>query len=117
MKISLLGFHLIANDVSPNAPLLYRIWIKESSSSEVKTIYVGKSKLGANRPFTNYDDNIRRMTDGRKSRSGKGFRKVHHEMHAAHLAGKTIGIELVRNIDSSENILLAEKMLSLKYGL
>ncbi|WP_194725446.1 hypothetical protein [Noviherbaspirillum malthae] len=118
MKPTKLGFERVDNGVDKNAPLLYQILVTFRETGEVKTIYVGKSENGAGRPYQRYDANIRRKIAGLPPLNGSRYRPVHHDLHAAYSAGHRVSIELVRNVDlSNESILAAEASLQRQHNL
>ncbi|CAJ0698257.1 hypothetical protein [Ralstonia mannitolilytica] len=117
-KYSPLGFELRVGSVDPSLPLLFRIGVSDEADPETKIVYVGMSKDGAKGPFSNYDDNLRRMRDGCPARNGQGFRQIHKDLDAALREGKSIVIELVRNVDTAtERLTVARKALQQEYGL
>lgn len=117
-KYSPLGFELRIGSVDPSLPLLFRIGVSDDAGPETKIIYVGMSRDGARGPFSNYDDNLRRMRDGRPARNGQGFRQIHKELDAALRKGQSIVIELVRNVDiDTERLPAARKALQQEHGL
>lgn len=117
-RSSKLGFSLIANGVDEAQPLLYRITVASALGAAPLTIYVGQTKNGSRRPFDRYDANVRNMLEGKRPLNGKGFRPVHHDLQAAHQAGKKICVELIRNVDLLvEDILSAERHIQGQYGV
>ncbi|MGO4575004.1 hypothetical protein AB4Z48_03030 [Cupriavidus sp. 2TAF22] len=113
-KFSPLGFELRTGSVDPSLPLLFRIGLVDGAASGMQVIYVGMSRDGAEAPFANYDDNLRRMRDGRAPRNGKGFRQIHRDIDMALRKGKSIVIELVRNVDTDTEPLAAAKKALLR---
>ena len=84
----------------------------------MQVIYVGMSRYGAKAPFSNYDDNLRRMQDGRAPRNRKRFRQIHRDIDIALREGKSVVIELVRNVDTDTELLAAaKKVLQRAHGL
>ena len=117
-KYSPLGFELRIGSVDPSLPLLFQIGVTDDVGVETKVIYVGMSRDGARGPFSNYDDNLRRMREGRSPRNGQGFRQIHTDIDIALREGKSIVIELVRNVDTErESLASARKALQQARGL
>ncbi|MGE8454106.1 MAG: hypothetical protein ACN6OP_26560, partial [Pseudomonadales bacterium] len=79
-KFSPLGFELRTSSVDPWFPLLFRTGIADGAASDMQVIYFGMSRDGAKAPFSNYDDTLRRMQDGRAPRNGKRFRQIHRDI-------------------------------------
>ncbi|MBB2918319.1 hypothetical protein [Cupriavidus alkaliphilus] len=116
IRKSKLGFELHPGDVVPNEPLLYLIEVIDGSTGEIDVVYVGKSNRGSSRPFTAYDNNIRRMIAGDPPRNGKEFRPIHHRLFDAYHAGQRVCIRLVKNVPA-DTILIEERLLQIHYGL
>ena len=117
-RYSSLGFELRAGSVDPSLPLLTQIGVADGVNSEMQVIYVGMSRDGAIGPFANYDDNLRRMRDGHPARNGKGFRQIHKDIDIALRKGKSIVVELVRNVAmGAEPLSAAKKALQRAHGL
>lgn len=117
-KFSSLGFELRTGSVNPSLPLLFRIGVSDGPDHEMQIVYVGMSRNGAKTPFANYDDNLRRMREGRAPRNGSAFRQVHRDIDIALRDGKSIVIELVRNVDiATEPLVAAKKALQRAHRL
>lgn len=117
-KFSSLGFELRTGTVDPSLPLLFQIGVADGPGSEMQIVYVGMSRDGAKAPFANYDLNLRRMQDGRPARNGKGFRQIHKDLDIALCEGKSVVIELVRNVNiGTEPLAAAKKALQLAHWL
>jgi len=117
-KFSPLGFELRTSSVDPWFPLLFRTGIVDGAASDMQVIYFGMSRDGAKAPFSNYDDTLRRMQDGRAPRNGKRFRQIHRDIDIALREGKSVVIELVRNVDTDTELLAAaKKVLQRAHGL
>ncbi|GCB02616.1 hypothetical protein [Ralstonia sp. SET104] len=117
-KYSPLGIELRVGSVDPSLPLLFQIGVTDDVGAETKVIYVGMSRDGAKGPFSNYDDNLRRMREGRSPRNGQGFRQIHRDIDIALHEGKSIVIELVRNVNpETETLTSARIALQRKHGL
>lgn len=116
IRRSKLGFELHSGDVLVKEPLLYIIEVVDKTTGEIEVIYVGKSNHGSSRPFTAYDNNIRRMIAGDPPRNGKEFRPIHQRLFDAHQAGHNVCIRLVKNVPT-DTILIEERLLQGHYGL
>jgi hypothetical protein len=63
--------------------------------------YIGKSKRLRAR-LREYPNNLRKMIAGLPYRAGKpeAFRRVHHELHAALAAGRSVTLTVLENCDA-----------------
>jgi hypothetical protein len=117
-KLSKLGFNLQTNNLDIDGALLYRIYVQDKENGAITTIYVGQTKNGMNRPFQRYDLNIHRLLEDKPPLNGKQYRPVHYDLKAAHLAGHQITIELLRNVDLANEVILdAELEMQRLYGV
>ena len=116
IKRSKLGFELHSGDVLAKQPLLYLIEVVDKATGEIEVVYVGKSNRGSSRPFTAYDNNIRRIIAGDPPRNGKEFRPIHRQLFDAYQAGYSVCIRLVKNVPA-DTILIEERRLQNHYGL
>lgn len=101
---------IIGDGVDPNLPGIYR-WDIEGAG-----VYVGKF-THRSRPFLEYERNVAKMISGRPYRPQKpnAFRRIHRELHAAHVAGRQITLTIVENCSVS-SLTARERELIVEVG-
>jgi hypothetical protein len=101
MKFS---FDYQANGYDESKPLIY-VWHVGGR------IYVGKSEKGARRPLNHYRRNVERYFAGKPYRASNpdGWRLVHRAMFDAVENRESIRLELVANVEPSEDIYAIEE--------
>jgi hypothetical protein len=88
---------ILAQDVSLDKPGIYAWEI------EGKGVYVGKY-THKSRPLREYEKNVRRLLAGEPYRPQKphGFRRVHHALAEAVVAGRQIILHILENCDAED---------------
>jgi hypothetical protein len=110
-------FTLTPNDVNPELPLIYR-WTIQDAQGNVKGLYIGKAKGGAERPLKHYRRNVKRLLAGKPYRlnNPEGFRKSHRALAAGVQAGYTVNLAFVCNIAEGESIDFVERQQIAAHG-
>jgi hypothetical protein len=105
-----LTFTFNPNAVDQGCALIYR-WEIKDANGEIKGLYIGKAKGGAERPLTHYRRNVKRLLAGKPYRLNKpeGFRKSHRALAEAVEAGYNIALTLVCNIKEGLSIDFVEQ--------
>jgi hypothetical protein len=103
--------------IDPTKPLIY-LWEIRDSADSVTYCYAGKAKNGAGRPIKHYQRNVRNLLAGKPYRRGApdGFREVHHRLAQAMLAGETVQLSFICNVESHEDINEVERRLQRQHG-
>lgn len=88
---------IVVDGVDPNLPGIYQ-WEIEGGG-----IYIGKF-THRSRPFGEYERNVLKLLAGRPYRPQKpaAFRRIHRELHAAHIEGRKITLTILANCLPSE---------------
>jgi hypothetical protein len=110
-------FKFTPSNVNQAEALIYR-WTITDGKGNVKGLYIGKAKGGAERPLKHYRRNVNRLLAGKPYRLGnpEGFRKSHRALAAAVQAGYSIELSLVCNIAEGESIDFVERQQIVAHG-
>ena len=100
---------IVLDGVDPDLPGLYQ-WDIENAGT-----YIGKY-THRSRPFLEYERNVMKILSGRPYRPQKpeAFRRVHRELHAAHVEGRKIRLTILENclpeeLAAREHMLIHER--------
>lgn len=100
-----LQFTFNPNGVDQNKALIYK-WEIRDAEGQLRGLYIGKAKAGAERPLKHYRRNVRRLLAGKPYRASnpEGYRKSHRAMANAVDNGYTVGLSFVCNIPDGQTI-------------
>jgi hypothetical protein len=95
--------------VDQTRALIYA-WRINDQDDALRYCYVGKAESGAARPLEHYARNVNNLLSNRPYRAGKPdrFRRVHKRLADAMEWGWPVILQLVRNVEPSEDIFAVE---------
>jgi plasmid stability protein len=104
--------YYISSNVDVESPGLYE-W-----NIEGRGIYIGKYRR-ISRPTREYRRNVQNLLNGASYRLGKptSFRRIHRELGAAYLSGRTITLTILENAEGAELLAREQELIKARGNL